>query len=302
MFKWSKGTKLSLLIYSIAGLLIVLLTTAIFVWKYKKKNQKKTKPIKKSASPAKKINEYVLEMLANRELVEFCQRFCMEKSIPRINDLSFSFLPVFHLENTFNYSLNYSPVKNTDSPYFKTLNTYTKEYIKNSQNDVARSYLCVKKDFDGKYKTDERRGVYRLETCISKPYRKLWDSFYTLQEKGLLKKRDNEYYFQAFCFVLYYEALKIFSEENNIELKEFGLTSKDSDAKIIKKLHEANLRKDDILTILCMNNVTKKDCCSVIKWKDPEVKLQIEREIDKQKSTNLVDRYLVDEKKKTDKK
>ena len=295
-------SKQALLIYAVVGLIIVLMTVMVASKKHKKKNQKTTKSTKKKVSPAKKINEYVLEMLEDKDLVEFCQRFCMEKTIPRINDLSFSFLPISHIENTFEYRLNYTPVKSTDSPYLKTLNTYSNEYIKKSQNDIARAYLCVKKDFDGKYKTDEKRGVYRLETCISKPYRKLWDSFYTLQEKGLLKKRDNEHYFQAFCFVIYFEALKIFSEENNNDLKEFGLSPKDSNEKIIKKLHESGLRKDDILTILCMNNVTKSDCCLGVKWKDPEMKNLIEREIEKLKSTNLVDKYLKDNKKKDDKK
>ena len=297
MFDWAKWVKSSLFIYSVVGLVIVLLVTAIFV----KKNKEKVKKVKvgnKNVSPAKKINEYVLEMMGDKELVEFCQRFCMEKTIPRINDLSFSFLPIIHIENTFDYVLNYSPIKGTDSPYFKTLNTYTKEYVKKSQNDMARAYLCVKKDFDGKYKTDERRGVFRLEACISKPYRKLWDSFYTLQERKLLKKRDNEFYFQAFCFLIYYEALKIFSEENINDLKEFGLTPKDSNEKIIRKLYEKSVRKDDILTILCMNNVTKHDCMVAVKWKDPEMKALIEKEIEKQKSSNLVDRYLNDDKKK----
>jgi len=236
MFKWAKWVKSSLFIYSVVGLVIVLLVTAIFV----KKNKKKVKKVKvgnKNISPAKKINEYVLEMMGDKEIVEFCQKFCMEKTIPRINDLSFSFLPISHIQNTCDYVLNYAVIKNTESPYFKTLNTYSKEYVKKSQNDIARAYLCVKKDFDGKYKTDEKRGVYRLEACISKPYRKLWDSFYTLQERKLLKKRDNEFYFQAFCFVLYHEALKIFTEENNNDLKEFGLTPKDSNEKIIKTLY-----------------------------------------------------------------
>lgn len=297
MFKWAKWVKSSLFIYSVVGLVIVLLVTAIFV----KKNKKKVKKVKvgnKNVSPAKKINEYVLEMMGDKELVEFCQRFCMEKTIPRINDLSFSFLPISHIQNTCDYVLNYAVIKNTESPYFKTLNTYSKEYVKKSQNDIARAYLCVKKDFDGKYKTDEKRGVYRLEACISKPYRKLWDSFYTLQERKLLKKRDNEFYFQAFCFVLYHEALKIFTEENNNDLKEFGLSPKDSNEKIIKTLYEKSVRKDDILTILCMNNVTKKDCCTAVKWKDPDVKALIEKEIEKQKSSNLVDRYLPDSKRK----
>jgi len=297
MFKWAKWVKSSLFIYSVVGLVIVLLVTAIFV----KKNKKKVKKVKvgnKNISPAKKINEYVLEMMGDKEIVEFCQKFCMEKTIPRINDLSFSFLPISHIQNTCDYVLNYAVIKNTESPYFKTLNTYSKEYVKKSQNDIARAYLCVKKDFDGKYKTDEKRGVYRLEACISKPYRKLWDSFYTLQERKLLKKRDNEFYFQAFCFVLYHEALKIFTEENNNDLKEFGLTPKDSNEKIIKTLYEKSVRKDDILTILCMNNVTKKDCCTAVKWKDPDMKALIEKEIEKQKSSNLVDRYLPDSKRK----
>ena len=292
MFNWAKWVKSSLFVYAVVGLLVVLIVTAICV----KKNKKKTKGKRLKVSPAKKINEYVLEMLGDAELVGFCQRFCMEKTIPRINDLSFSFLPITHIENTYDYVLNYTPVKGATSPYLKTLNTYTKDYVKKSQNDMARAYLCVKKDFDGKYKTDEKRGVYRLEACISKPYRKLWDSFYTLQDRKILKKRDDEYYFQAFCFVIYYEALKIFSEENNNDLKEFDLSSKDSNEKIIKRLYEKNVRKDDILTILCMNNVTKHDCCSAVKWKDSEMKALIEKEIEKQKSSNLVDRYLTDPK------
>ncbi len=294
MFDFGKLTELSLHIYAVVGLLIVLLVTLICV----KKNKKKSNAKGKKVSPAKKINEYVLEMIGDRELVEFCQRFCMEKTIPRINDLSFSFLPISHIENTFDYVLNYSPVKNTDSPYFKTLNSYTKDYVKKSQNDIARAYLCIKKDFDGRYKTDEKRGTFRLEACISKPYRKLWDSFYALQERKLLKKRDNEFYFQAFCFLIYHEALKIFSEENNSDLKEFGLESKDSNEKIIKTLYEKNVRKDDILTIVCMNNVTKHDCCTAVKWKDPDMKDLIEKVVERQKSSNLVDRYLSDDKKK----
>ena len=296
MFDWAKWVKSSLFVYAVIGLFVVLLVTFVCV-KKNKKNQKKIKVGKRKILPAKKINEYVLEMMGDKELVEFCQRFCMEKTIPRINDLSFSFLPISHIENTFDYVLNYSPIKNTDSPYFKTLNTYSKEYVKKSQNDIARAYLCVKKDFDGKYKIDEKRGVYRLEACISKPYRKLWDSFYTLQERKLLKKRDNEYYFQAFCFLIYHEALKIFSEENINDLKEFDLTPKDSNEKIIKKLYEKGVRKDDILTILCMNNVTRQNCCCAVKWKDSDMKNLIEKQIEKQKSSNLVDRYLNDNKK-----
>ena len=47
-----------------------------------------------------------------------------------------------------------------------------------------------------------------------------------------------------------------------------------------------------------MNNVTKQESCCAVKWKDPEMKALIEREIEKQKSTNLVDKYLPDSKKK----
>lgn len=299
MMKW---IKVALNAYSVIGLLIVVFVTIIAVKIHKKKNNNPSKKGRK-ISPAKKINEFVIEMLKDDDIVEFCQKFCLEKSIPGINDLSFSFLPIQYNSSSFEYKLNYIPVKNTTSLYLKTLNTYTKDYIKNSQSDVARAYLCTKKEFDGHYKIGGEKGRnYRLEACISRPYKKLWDSFYTLQEKGLLKKRDNEQYFQAFCFVIYYEALKIFSEENINDLKEFGLSSNDSNSKIIKTLYDKNLRKDDILTILCMNNVTKQNCCTAVKWKDPEMKALIEREIEKQKSTNLVDKYLPDIKKKTDKK
>ena len=293
MFNWPKWEKLSLLCLAVTGLFVILLTTVIAV---KINKKKRSKNLDKKGSQAKKINEYVLEMLSDNDFVEFCKNFSLEKTIPRINDLSFSFLPVVFNKTMFEYKMNYSPIKKTQSPYLKTLNTYSKEYIKLSQNDIARAYLCVNKEFDGKYRTAESEKTYRLEACISKPYKKLWDAFYSLQDKGVLKKRDSRYYFQAFCFVLYYEALKIFSEENVDDLKEQGLSPKDSDSKIIRKLHESGFRKDDILTILCMNNVTKQNACCAVRWKDSELKKLIEREIEKLKSSDLVERYLPDRK------